>query len=222
MSNIKNKYLEYIKSSSWEEEKITIRQIYENNSWPIACVKCGTNSKLNLHHNYYSSDLENPNLSDLDYLCSICHKQWHIIQKSTKKLQNGLVGLNFYFYNHNKSYLEKEKVSGLLSKKINKDELIISIFFTPSVIKYEEEDRRISKLRLPFILISLPLIFLYGAGLITIWLTFFFIKNKIDKPLLYDTFIRKRRSLENKKEILRALDKGFKEEVKYRNYILQI
>jgi transposase-like protein len=222
MSEIKDNYNQYVNSNSWENTKILNEEIYLKMKWPIICVRCGTNSTpLHSHHNFYPTDLNNVNISDIDYLCPNCHKQWHLIQKSTGRSQNWWVLLNFCFYNQGKEYVHKERISGLLSSKIDTDERNIgSYFVTSNVVKYETEEAKMNRRALPFLIISFFLIFYYGIGLVTWWLTVKSTKNMVSKPFDYDSFVARRKQLKSKRDILRALNEGFDKEDKYNNYLL--
>lgn len=183
MSYRKDQYEEYIHSLDWENKKIEIREIYKKNNWPITCICCGTNSDLDLHHNYYSEYLEVVFLSDLDFLCSTCHKQWHSSRIGHIYLnQNYLVVHNLNFYLKDKSFLEQEETLNFLSIKISKDEKIITtVFSRPEFIKYETYNR---------------------AGLIAI---LFNAVEEQEKPPAYDYFNERRNLLKSKNNMIRAI-----------------
>jgi len=183
MSYRKDQYEEYIHSLDWDNKKREIREIYKKNNWPIVCIRCGTNSDLDLHHNYYSEYLEAAFLSDLDFLCSDCHKQWHASRRGHIYLtQNYLLKQNLDFYLKDKSFLEQEDALNFLRTKINKDERIITtVFSRPEFIKYEAYEK---------------------AGLIAL------LFNKIEeekKPLTYDYFAERRNLLKSKNNIIGAI-----------------
>lgn len=120
--------------------------------------------------------------------------------------QNSWVLQNFNFYICDKNPWERDETLHLLSKKIDKDATVVTSFFLkPQVIEYEKEEKRTARLALPFLVISFFLIFFYGIGIFTWWLTAKLTKNKYAKPTDYDSFIEKRGSLEEKKECLKTL-----------------
>lgn len=203
MNQIKENYIRYINSSAWENEKETINAIYKQNNWPINCIKCGSKSFLNLHHNYYSTYLNNQNVSDYDFLCLNCHKKWHSIQKGNNKLQNELTKLNLNFYISNKNLAEIEKIVWLLREKIAVDETIIKLFFSQKdITEYMEEKKKNGNILFYSFIISFFLLFFYGVGIITFLIILFFIKNKEIKPNHYDSFILRKNILEQKKVII--------------------
>jgi hypothetical protein len=183
MSYRKDQYEEYIHSLDWENKKVEIREIYRKNNWPIVCIRCGANSNLDLHHNYYSEFLEAAFLSDLDFLCSDCHKQWHSSRVGHIYLtQNYLAKQNLDFYIKDKSSMEQEEALNFLSKKIKKDERIITtVFSRPEFSKYEAYER---------------------AGLIEV--LFDFVETK-EKPPAYDYFAERRKLLKSKNNIIGAI-----------------
>ena len=183
MSYRKDQYEEYIHSLDWDNKKKEIREIYKKNNWPIVCICCGTNSDLDLHHNYYSEYLEAAFLSDLDFLCSACHKQWHTSRIGHIYLtQNYLFKQNLDFYVKDKSFLEQEEALNFLRTKISKDERIITVVFSrPEFIKYEIYRK---------------------AGLISV--LFNFVKEA-EKPPTYDYFAERRNLLKSKNNIIRAI-----------------
>lgn len=76
MSNVKSNrqsaYYDYLQSDHWTQlrEKILER---DNR----ACVVCGRNNNLQVHHKVYRPRLEDAALEDLETLCRTCHAQQH-------------------------------------------------------------------------------------------------------------------------------------------------
>jgi 5-methylcytosine-specific restriction endonuclease McrA len=63
--------LKYMQSNQWRTK---VRQL----KWRKVCEVCGSDEKLEAHHNTYAR-LGNENLEDLNLLCRNCHQEIHNI-----------------------------------------------------------------------------------------------------------------------------------------------
>ena len=72
------KYKQYLKSKEWKAIRLDIIQLR------VCCERCGSTKRLEVHHKTYAR-LFNEKLSDLELLCSICHRKEHDIKSSKKK-----------------------------------------------------------------------------------------------------------------------------------------
>lgn len=134
-------------------------------NWPIECVKCNKITDLHCYHNYYIKYLGHENTSDIDYLCSICHNDWHLFQKNSGKSQNSLCN-EYYNFIYNSRYSNENIIrKQLLAKKMQFDSVEISNYFqNEAVIKYERLNNIIGTL----FLISFILFFVVGIGFLNV------------------------------------------------------
>ena len=70
-------YKSYLNSSHWKEKRKEFKKCYIR-----ACVICGTNENIELHHITYKN-IGKERLSDLCFLCRDCHESVH---NKTKKV----------------------------------------------------------------------------------------------------------------------------------------
>ena len=189
----------YMASPEWGAKKQAIRTSYERHHWPIACIRCGVNNRLQLHHNYYLKDIDAANLSDLDWICNECHDSWHRICPGYA--QNNNTKLNFRFYAggiQTASY-----ITDLLRQKIDIDQQELQRYFgRQDVAHYEEAGARKNRILLWTSLISFALVFVYGIGIITFFVSFIVFRNPVPKPDKFDTYDDRRNALRLKNEIL--------------------
>ncbi|MCK5122787.1 MAG: hypothetical protein KAQ87_01395 [Candidatus Pacebacteria bacterium] len=189
-------YDAYINSNTWTEKKAEIENTYKLNDWNIECVRCGSKYNLQVHHNYYIGNkyFGYENISDTDYLCAKCHREWHEIQKSSSLSQNRSLEEYYHFIIADETRVNQ--INHLLIKKIKIDALEIeSYFLRTDVIEYNKISARLNWI----FLISVILLFVYGIGIIVMIIASF-IKN--EKPENFDLYKQKRDSLESKKRYL--------------------
>jgi 5-methylcytosine-specific restriction endonuclease McrA len=72
------KYKQYLKSIEWKAIRLDIIQLRQS------CERCGSIKRLEVHHKTYAR-LFNEKLSDLELLCSTCHRKEHNIKSNKKK-----------------------------------------------------------------------------------------------------------------------------------------
>jgi len=79
-------YHEYINSPAWRKKRIQAH-------WCLGkiCEACGSNKKIHVHHNNYSSLGSEKTFRDFVILCEVCHEAFHKITPS-QKLGKKLVG----------------------------------------------------------------------------------------------------------------------------------
>ena len=116
-------YKSYLNSSHWKEKRKEFKKCYIR-----ACVICGTNENIELHHITYKN-IGKERLSDLCFLCRDCHESVH---NKTKKVPDNSI-IKTFRRNHvglviPKQYAAK-KISPKQRKKLKKEK------------KKEERDR---------------------------------------------------------------------------------
>lgn len=211
MGLLKIKYQSYILSPEWEHKKKYTRRLYEQLHYPIECVRCFSVYKIQLHHNYYPTELDDANLSDLDWICVDCHQLWH--SRYPGVFQNKATLINLAFYD------ELHDSKDLLRKKIQIDEISVAHFFLqPEVILYAEAEENVNKFQTIGIVASFFLFFFYGVGIITFFATFIIFQNRQIKPAKYDSYVEKKKSLILKKEWLEKSEKEYIENYCQFNY----
>ena len=188
-------YDDYINSDLWKNKKKKISGIYKRNEWAIECVRCGKVDNLQVHHNYYIDNkyFGHENISDTDYLCAKCHKEWHKIQKSSGSSQNRLSEEYYNFITADKTRIDQ--IDYLLTEKIKVDTLEVERYFSRAdVVKYNKISDKLNWI----LLISIILLFVYGIGIIVMIIGYFIsLENK--EPENFDLYKQKKDSLESKK-----------------------
>ncbi|MBU4360740.1 hypothetical protein KKA66_02730 [Patescibacteria group bacterium] len=194
----KQRHKSYINSDIFKNKKLKLLNIYKKNNWSIECVKCSSICSLQCHHNYYINDQTgHENISDIDYLCTRCHNEWHSIQKGSGMSQNNLVNEYYDFVFEDKNSYTCEEIKNLLLEKIKFDDEEINNYFSrEDVIKYKRVENIIGILGvISFILIAV----LIG---IPIMIILFKIQEKNKKPENYDLYEQKRICIEIKKTFI--------------------
>jgi 5-methylcytosine-specific restriction endonuclease McrA len=72
----RSKYLEYLASSEWLIKKSKLVSQYLRRKWLVSCSHCNSQKNLQVHHLTYKN-IYKEKLSDLVFLCSICHEKRH-------------------------------------------------------------------------------------------------------------------------------------------------
>lgn len=77
-----DEYLEYLKSPEWKAIRINLFKARGKQ-----CNRCGSKKAIQVHHLTYKR-LFNERMTDLEILCSPCHKREHGIKVKTAKRRN--------------------------------------------------------------------------------------------------------------------------------------
>jgi len=77
-------YKEYLNSEHWKSIRSKFYKSKRFQRIGYKCAACKSDKNLNLHHKTYKH-LGNEHLKDLILLCSICHKNVHIIHDTNNR-----------------------------------------------------------------------------------------------------------------------------------------